>query len=77
MGVEGHSTGGVQRRTVPIRCVREGEREEERGEGGREREGERGRGRERMKAVTTWTCPYYTFGYGWVGYFTFLFVLIS
>ena len=26
MGVEGHSTGGVQRRTMPIRCVREGER---------------------------------------------------
>ena len=35
VGVEGHGTGGVQRRTVPIRC-----------EGG-EREGERGRGRGR------------------------------
>ena len=43
MGVEGHGTGGVQRRTVPIRCVREGEGGGggERGEGGREREGER------------------------------------
>ena len=42
MGVEGHSTGGVQRRTVPICCEGEGERERER-EG--EREGGRGRGR--------------------------------
>ena len=25
MGVEGHGTGGVQRRTMPIRCEREGE----------------------------------------------------
>ena len=41
MGVEGHGTGGVQRRTVPIRCVREGGGGGERGEGGREREGER------------------------------------
>ena len=38
MGVEGHGTGGVQRRTVPIRCEREGEEG-----GGRGREGGRGR----------------------------------
>ena len=50
MGVEGHGTGGVQRRTVPIRCVREGGGGG--GGGGRgERVGERGRGRERMKAM--------------------------
>ena len=49
MGVEGHGTGGVQRRTVPIRCVRGGGGG--RGEGGREGEGERGRGRERIKAM--------------------------
>ena len=47
MGVEGHGTGGVQRRTVPIRCEREGERERE-GEGEREREREGGRGRGRF-----------------------------
>ena len=41
MGVEGHGTGGVQRRTVPIRCVREG------GGGGEGGEGGEGRGRER------------------------------
>ena len=43
MGVEGHGTGGVQRRTVPIRCVREGGKERGRGRG-RGREGGGGGG---------------------------------